>query len=191
MFARVNIPSLVAIASLLCALAITAMPAQAGLVRMTAEQQDLPDAPGGVDRWSNHYVVTLETGLSAFYLVSVLFDPQWYSDLTVLSPQRADIDALVVQPDAALAADGLVQFTALEALNAGQAFQFDVAYTRVATPGSAQRYEVLDAGFEFVDGGEVTAAQAPGTALPEPAALALAAAALAALAWQRRRSATS
>jgi len=79
-----------------------------------------------------------------------------------------------------------VQFTAREARLGGDTLSFDNEYVLSANLGT-QGFEVLDSGFEFVNAGNVSENADPGTEVPEPDVLALAAAAMAALAWQRRR----
>lgn len=177
--------------SVLSALLLAALPAQAGIVNVTAQHEDLTDIVPAADRWVTHYEVTLEDRLPAFYLLSLLFDPQRYADLQLVPPARADLDGLVIQPDPALMADGLVQITALADLSMGDVFRFAVEYVRSGPFAAGQRYEVLDSGFEFIGDGQVLDAAPPGAPLPEPGGLALAAAALAAMfarPLQRRRS---
>lgn len=175
---------LITLTSLAAMLLLGMAPAQAGTVRVAAQREDLADNIPGADRWMAHYVVTLESRLTEFYTVSLLFTPQTYSNLQLLPQPRTDLSSLVVQPDLMLMADGLVQFTALEALLTGDTFSFDVEYVRTGLTTGVQGFEVLGSEYEFIGSGNVAE---PGIDLPEPDALMLASAAMAALAWQRRR----
>ncbi|MEJ1932437.1 hypothetical protein WDZ92_19545 [Nostoc sp. NIES-2111] len=165
--------------SVLSALLLVMAPAEAGIVRVTAQHEDLTDIAPAADRWAAHYEVTLESRLPAFYLLSLLFDPQRYADLKLRPLVRTNIDGLVIQPDPALAADGLVQITALQDLSLGDVFDFYVEYVRSGPFAPGQPFEVLDSGFEFVTAGQVLDAGEPSAQLPEAGGLALAAAALA------------
>lgn len=172
--------------STLVALLLGLAPSQAAVVKVSAQRENLVDTTPGADRWVAHYDVTFEDRFPEFYTLSLLFSPESYSALELLGRSRKEFSHLVVQPDLMLMADGLVQFTALESRLTGDSLSFDIEYV-LSRAGGTQAFEVLDSGFEFVTAGQVIEDAGPGAELPEPDALALAATAVAALAWQRRR----
>ena len=152
----------------------------AGAVVVTYAATDVADTVSGEDRWRVRYVLD-EFPFDAGYGFTVYFDPDLYADL-VASPAHpnADWDAITVEPDPDLGADGLYDAEALaDAPAIDVSFVVTFRWLGAGVPG-AQPFEVRDPSLATVDGEVGT------TVLPEPAPLAASAAALASLATRRR-----
>jgi hypothetical protein len=172
---------------LLCAGLCVAGQGGATQVTISFDREDVADTTPGVDRWVHHYRMT--GPLRAFYLSSLLFDSQRFDELALSNISSGDVSGDVVQPIQLLAADGLVQMTALDDLDEGFWVRFDVQFSRLADLGNTQPFEVLDDTFEFVYAGTARLNEdEPGT-VPSPGTPLLLAAALLPLLLSRRRRA--
>ena len=140
----------------------------------------------GGDAWRYDYVVKNDGSPAAIEEFTIFFDLGLFADLAVAA-SPADWDALVVQPDPALPADGFFDALALGAglLDGEEAlFSISFTYSGPGTPGSQVFHVVDPANFDVIERGFTSAA----VALPEPGTLPLLlAAGLALFVLHRRR----
>lgn len=144
---------------------------------------DLPDAMPGVDRWQYAYTVR-DGGFVPFGGLSLFYSPARYAGLAVSTePVAGDwmIPVLVVDPDAGLAADGVVTLTALTAVDTAS-FVVDFDWLGTGSP-AAQGFEQFDDFFTTVVSGQSTATGSF-VDVPAPGTLALL---LGGSLWVRRR----
>ena len=138
---------------------------------ITYEATDLPDGVGPGDRWQYSYKVSGFVGPGGF---NVLFSPALYGNLGDPPPAvNSDWGLLVVQPDAALPADGFYGATTFVATpSLVDAFTVTFDWLGNGSPGS-QPFEVFDESFALVSPfGAQTQAAAVGQ-VPIPGTLAL------------------
>jgi hypothetical protein len=140
----------------------------------------------GGDAWRYDYVVKNDGSPAAIEEFTIFFELGLYADLAVAA-SPADWDALVVQADPGLPADGFFDALALGAgLMSGEEALFSVSFTYsgAGTPG-VQEFQVVDpVSFDIIERGFTSAA----VALPEPGTLPLLLlAGVALLAFRNRR----
>lgn len=122
---------------------------------------DLQDVVQGEDLWSSSYRFT--GAIEPFGGFNVTFSPQGFRSVEVVS-SPIELDVLVIQPDSALPAEGLVNFTLLQPTQiANYVAAFTVSYIKLGGLRQ-QAYEVFDGNFSIVESGNVSA-------VPEPAAV--------------------
>lgn len=166
----------------------------AGLVTMLAtlgataielrySQVDMPDSVLGQDAWQYQYTFTGQ--FQAFEGLTLLYDPTTYTSLAA-GPVDNLFSTLVIQPDPALGADGLIQLTATSALPSSFGMSFAVDFVRIGNLPAGHGYEVFDDGFNVVATGQATLAP-----IPEPSVAAMLLTGVAVLAARRRRSAAT
>jgi len=146
---------------------------------------DLPDSIAGSDLWRYDYQLSGSVG--SFESVNLLYSPMSYSHLDL----KAALDSsrwssLLIEPDPALPADGILSLTAVAPQGASEQTNFVLEFIWLGngTPG-AQPFELLDDSFNVIASGSTVPFGAP--AIPEPASLPLLVGALGWLAWQGRR----
>lgn len=135
---------------------------------VTYKAVDLTDTTVGEDLWQYRYVIG--GNFDAFDAVEIIFDADKYSALdgdSAVGPWTV----LITQPDPALPAEGLVLATANEAVaSPADEVVIDFIWLGGASGPGAQRYRVLDDGFDEIDNGTT---RLQGTQVPEPASIAL------------------
>ena len=146
---------------------------------------DLPDSIAGSDLWRYDYQLSGSVG--SLESVNVLYSPTSYSGLDLKSAFDSNRwSSLVIDPDPALPADGILSLTAVTAQGASEQtdFALDFIWLGNGTPG-AQPFELLDDSFNVIAKGATVPVGAQ--AIPEPGSLPLLAGALGWLAWKGRR----
>lgn len=154
-------------------MAITAVTAALNFVAVSTAQAasvtyqatDLTDTTPGQNLWQIDY--TVSGPLDLFQGINLLFAPEQFADIMLLSNSSPDLldVAPILQPDAGLAADGLLTITALGSLDTTFSGKLGVSlvWSGSGTPG-AQPYEWLDDSFNVI-ASDVT------TPVPEPEAI--------------------
>lgn len=144
---------------------------------------DLADSTPGEDLWAIEYTVSGPLGL--FESLDVQFGAALYSQLAVLgSSNPAALDAEPpVQPDAANGLDGYVSFRSQADHGAGTIGTVSMSFIWLGggVPG-AQAFNHADAGFNVIGSGQTVAG-----VVPEPAAVWLMLAGIAAVGAQAAR----
>ncbi|MEY4764986.1 MAG: hypothetical protein RI907_1659 [Pseudomonadota bacterium] len=157
-------------------------PLCAHAISVQTQATDLPDLALGQDLWRVDY--TVKGALAAGDVLNLLFDAQTFGQIKVLgSSAGSQLDALLIQPDAQLQADGELLLTALSGTTANDLGSWRVQVVSLTGQApAAQRYEWLDADFNVRSTGLTSA-------VPEPSAawLALIGAAIT-LPWWRRQA---
>jgi hypothetical protein len=125
-----------AVAALLCANCASAA------LTVQFSNRDLADQVINQDLWSRSYVVKgdLARGLE----LDLLFGYQVYSNLRVSGLTSNELNATIVQPDAASMGDGLLALEALRDLGVDSEFKFDVTYVRTGVLPLTQPFVVYD-----------------------------------------------
>ena len=149
---------------------------------LTYTRTDLPDTVVGQDAWRHTY--TFSGALDPFHGLTLIYDHTRFADLQ-LGSVDAVLSELVIQPDTGLAADGLVELTAMSALAPSFSTQFDLDFVRTGALADHHPYEVFDDGFNVIASGNATLAP-----IPEPSVAALMVSGIVLVAAWRRRSAT-
>lgn len=121
--------------------------------------------------------------------LAILFPLATSASLADNSATSADVSTFVLQPDAALSADGEFDLMALATdPNLLQTFSTTFLYTGAGTPGS-QAFSLYDPSFNLLSSGTTTVSTPVAAETPEPASILLAVTgALGALGLSRRRS---
>jgi hypothetical protein len=152
----------------------------AGATSVFYEATDLADVEAGSDLWRLRFgVYGFDHGQD--HGVSLLFAPDAYESLALVSgiEPGPDWDALVLQPEPGLAADGLYDVLALVPdPSDGWRFAVDVVWKSIGTPGP-QPFIIYDQQFATIESGM--------TVLPEPSTAALVGLGLVILARRFRR----
>lgn len=148
--------------------------------------------PVGGTQWRFDYGVSAEIGGSPIYEFTIFFDPAMYSNLVVLAAP-AGWDALAIEPDPGIPADGFFDALALGAgIDPGNSltgFSVSFDFLGAGSPGS-QRFEIVDPDtFVTIDAGMTVALNDPSPGqIPEPGGFALFGLAFALLTASRRGS---
>lgn len=148
---------------------------------LTYTRIDIADTVAGQDAWRHTYM--LEGALDAFHGLTLIYEHTRFSDLD-LGAVDAAFSPLVIQPDTALAANGLVALTAVSAVPATFSTQFVLDFVRIGPLADQHPFALFDDNFNVIGSG--TASLAP---VPEPSVAALMLSGVLLMAAWRRRSA--
>jgi hypothetical protein len=155
---------------LVAAAFLSSLSALAGPVTVSFERQDIADTAPGTDLWMHRY--TISGPLDAFSRISLLFSPEFYANLEMGDLGNPDLEQMIIQPDAGLLADGLLQIGTLIDLGEDFSLQFNMQFARVGNLPMNHGFEVLDPDFNVAYTGTAINQSAP-QEVDEPSSLPL------------------